>query len=132
MLPVIRLFVACWNGVPGTPADQYRLADITSIVFPKPGDAYPLRHPEFCFYTILTGGRGRHAITIRQRSGVAPSRVVWESRQGTIDFGSDPVAVIGLPLRMKNLEFAAPGQYEFVLVCDGAELEPPIYIEARV
>lgn len=55
---------------------------------------------------------------------------MWESREDTIDLGTDPLALRGLPMRFSRVAFTRPGQYEFELVCDGAELAS-VYIEAR-
>lgn len=131
MLPELRFFVACWNRVPGTPAYDYRLGDIKTVIFPKQNQHYPLRQ-EVCFFALLTGARGRYEFGIRQRCGVGPSAYVsWEITAGTIDLGKDPLTVRSLPVRAV-FQFPQPGQYEFMLVCDGVELSPSHYLEARV
>ena len=132
MRPIVRLFVACWGGVPDTPVADHRLADLTLYVRPKAGDHYPLMQPELCFFAHLTGGRGAHEFAVRQRFGVGPgAQIVWESNPVRRNLGTDPLQVHGFPMRFRNLKFAHPGQYEFVLLCDGVELEPPLYVEAR-
>jgi hypothetical protein len=132
MRPFLRLFVACWNGVPGTAPLQYRIGDIKTLLFPKPGRTYPIRHEEFCFIAHLTGARGAYEFAVRQRVGVGPSgSVVWQSPPVTMDLGNNPLTVRFVPIRVRNVPFPRTGQYEFVLLCDGAELEPSMYFEAR-
>ena len=132
MRPVVRLFVACWSGVPGAPVMNYTLADMKSVVRAKPGVSYPIIHPEFCFFAWLAGGRGIHQFVVQQRRGVGPAEeLVAHSRTVTVDMGSDPLRVRGLTIRLQGIPFRQPGQYEFVLLCDGLELEPTIYIDAR-
>jgi hypothetical protein len=36
----------------------------------------------------------------------------------TVDLGQDPVAVLGLPMPLKNVVFPQPGEYAFRLLCD--------------
>jgi hypothetical protein len=130
--PVVRHFFASWNGIPGTVVDHHRIADLVSFVHPRPGEGYPLVQPELCFFAVLTDGRGVHEFVVRQRFGVGPgSRVVWESRSGRIDLGSDPIAVHGFPMRFRSVGFPQPGQYEFELLCDGFDLATA-FVEARV
>lgn len=129
--PVVRLFVACWNGVPGTPVERHHLGDTTNIVRPAAGHRYPLLQPELNFYAQLTGGRGRHAFSVEQRFGVGPDElVIWESRPVIVEMGGDPIAIRGLSLRIRDIRFVLPGQYEFALMCDGVELHS-VYVEAR-
>jgi hypothetical protein len=118
--------------VPGTPVPDHHLANLTLYLRPAPGDQYPLEQAELCFLAHLTDGRGVHEFKVRQRFGVgSQAQLVWESQPVTLDLGTDPLHVHGLPVRFRQLRFHHPGQYEFVLVCDGVELEPVAYVEAR-
>lgn len=129
--PVVRLFIACSGPPPGKHLEEYRLEELTTIVHPRAGDDYPLALAELCFYALLTDGRGTNEFAIQQRYGVGPnSRTVWQSRTATVDLGQDPLALTGFPMRLKNIAFHQPGQYEFALLCNGSGIAL-YYVEAR-
>lgn len=117
--------------MPGQPLDQQRLQDIVSVIRPAAGSQFPIMHPELFCFAILTDGRGEHEFNVRLWHGVGPAaELVRESRTGTMDCGDDPLALIGLPIRLNGLVFPEPGQYDLVLVCDGADLAT-LYFEVR-
>jgi hypothetical protein len=130
--PIARHFIACENVIANPAALRYSLQDLAFLVHPPVGGRYPLLDPELCFFALLTNGRGVHDFAVEQRRGVGPAvQFIWRSRTGKIDLGNDPTALFGLPLRFRNVVFPLPGQYEFVLLCDGIELASEL-IEARV
>ena len=131
MLPRLRFIVACWNRTPGTHPFEFRLGDIKTMLYPQAGHGYPVEVSEITLFALMTGCRGVYEFVVRLRHGVGPTeRVAWEGPPGRIDLGTDPVTVRVLTFQLKGVPFDHPGQYEFVLVCNGAELSPTHYLEA--
>ena len=131
--PIVRHFLACLRDNPGTPVERLTLADIVPVIDPAPGEGFPAIVPDgvFCLYAVLSSGRGlqRFAVRVYIQSGLAPT-LVWEAPVGIIDLGNDPLAVYEWPIELGEFTLSQPGQYEFVLVCDGAEVAS-VYIEMR-
>lgn len=130
-VPIARHFIACENVAAAAGARRYTLTDIVLFLYPLPGGTFPLRSVDLGFWVLLTNGRGSHEVSVEQRIGVGPaSRVLWRSRSARIELGDDPLALVGLPIHFRGLQFPEPGQYEFDLLCDGTVLASE-WLEAR-
>ena len=121
--PVVRHFSAC-ERIDRSPDEFHTtLSNVIHVIRPLPGHGYPRIHPELGLFAMLTNGRGMHTLTVELTVGVGPgAQQVYQTRSVTIDLGADPLMVHGFPIRLRNLPFPHPGQYELVLLCDNEPL----------
>jgi hypothetical protein len=118
-LPLIRHFLACDEIIISPDGERYSLVNLIHAIRPLPGVTYPRRHPLLCLFVQMTNGRGSHVFRVEFVSGVGPAeRTIYATPSRQYDLGNDPLAVLGLPIRLENLSFPAAGQYEFHLICD--------------
>ncbi len=124
--PIIRHFLACDDTIVSADGERYSLVHLIHAIRPLPGIVYPRRHPLICLFVQMTNGRGSHQCRFELVVGSGPNeRTVYSTPAQRYDLGTDPLAVLGLPVRLENLPFPVPGQYEFRFYCDD-------YILARV
>jgi hypothetical protein len=96
----------------------------TSVNSPR----YPFILGRLSVYLVMTSGRGQ---------GTAKLRIVEEGTDQetaefshTITFPANPLAVVGLPWRLRNVEFPRPGMYR-VEFCYNDQCLAQQLIEAR-
>ncbi len=94
------------------------LSNIRSLEQPP----YPLLYRELCVFLALTEGRGvGHAqITcVLEETG----QKVFETPQRQVEFGADPLEVVGLPFRIRDCPFPRAGMYSIQFWYNGAKVE---------
>jgi hypothetical protein len=117
--PIIRHFLACEEIVISSEGDRYTLTNLIHAIRPLPGFDYPRIQPLVCLFALMTNGRGVHSFQIELVRGVgAREETVYATPVRQYDLGSDPLAVLGLPIRIENVPFLSAGQYEFRFLCD--------------
>ena len=122
-IPVVRYLVPCDELVVEEGRRSCSLRNLIHAIVRRPGEPFPCIRDRMVLYALLTNGRGKHQVTIELAfldRGTERSLVSLHPRE--VDFGQDPVAVLGLPVPLKNVAFAQPGQYTFYLVCDGQRI----------
>ena len=109
--PVVRYMILCedWS----TDADNQRgitihglLSNIRSLEQPP----YPLFYRELCVFLALTEGRGTGAaqiISVFEET----SQEIFGTPQRQVNFGTDPLEVVGVPFRIRDCRFPYPGMY---------------------
>lgn len=71
-------------------------------------------------FALLTNGRGKHHIALElTRFHQGEEFRLVRTADRPVDLGPDPVAVLGLPIPLRNVIFQEAGQYTFYLLCDG-------------
>ena len=111
VLPTVRYMILCedWALRPGSPRrfDAYGiLSTIRSLGHP----AYPLLYREFCVVLVLTEGRGTgqaRIAVVSEENG----QVVMDSTSRPVPFGNDPLAIVGVPFRIRDCLFPRRGIY---------------------
>jgi hypothetical protein len=99
------------------------LRDLIHAIAPLPGEKYPCIRETMALYALITSGRGKHEIALELMRYEGNEEItVVRTPARTVDLGQDPVAVLGLPMPLKNVVFPQPGEYEFRLLCDGQPL----------
>jgi hypothetical protein len=117
--PIARHFIVCERVDRSADGRHVTLHNVIHSIRPLPGHTYPRIHPGVALYAVLTNGRGQHTLAVELLAGVGPTAAsIYRTRPFTIDLGNDPLVVHGLPIRLWNLPFPSPGQYEFVLLCN--------------
>jgi len=122
-IPIVRNLVACREIVTDLTANTVSLTDLIHVVDPLPGEVPPYIVEPLALYALLTNGRGVHEFAVELvRFDLGEERIVGRVGPVRIDLGRDPVAVLGLPIPLRNVVIDRPGQYAFHLVCDGQEV----------
>jgi hypothetical protein len=122
-IPIVRNFQACLEVVIDEDGRGVTLRTLIHAIVRLEGEGFPCVRDEMALYALLTNGRGEHDFKVV---------LTWfdmgrEYQVGTIgpvriDLGQDPIAVLGLPIPLRNVVFQRPGQYSFHLLCDGQPL----------
>ena len=79
---------------------------------------FPLRLPELCVYLLMTDERGRgqaSIVGVHADSGQA----VFASPERNLQFGADPLAVVGVIFRIEDCVFPEAGLYWIQFVYNG-------------
>ena len=121
-MPVVRHFIACRSIVLAQDG-SITLHDLVHAIRPSAEEDYPCIRDEMAIYALLTNGRGPHefALELTRFDRGSEIRIV-RTKGKQIDLGSDPLAVRGLPIPLRNVIFECPGQYTFHLLCDGVSI----------
>ena len=109
--PVVRYMILCedWETDPQNPRriNIYGLlANIRSLGQPP----YPLLYPELCVFLALTDGRGTgkgQIVCAFEETG----QKIFGTPKRQIDFGADPLEVVGVTFRIRDCRFPFPGMY---------------------
>jgi hypothetical protein len=121
--PIVRHFIACEKVDSSAGARQYSLQNIIHSIRTLPGATFPQVHPELFLFVMMTDGRGAHEFGVELVYwDRGTQRSTWASQRVKLDLGRDPLTVHGWPIRLRNLPFVQPGDYDFVLWCDGEVL----------
>jgi hypothetical protein len=112
-------FVAC-REIAHDADGSVTLRQLVHAILPAPGESYPCIRERLALYALLTNGRGRHEIALEPTRFERGQEIsVLKTGARTVDLGSDPLAVIGMPMPLRNVIFQEAGQYTFHLICDG-------------
>jgi len=83
---------------------------------------YPLLYREMCVFLALTEGRGQgdgQIVCMFEETG----QKIFETAQRSIQFGPDPLEVLGVPFRIRDCQFPFPGLYSVQFWYDGVNIE---------
>jgi hypothetical protein len=98
------------------------LVSIESLESP----AYPLKYAEICTIVLLTECRGAAELTLVCVEEET-EKTVYQSMSHNAPLGTDPLGVVLVPFRVKNLTFQRPGVYRFEVWYNGKVLaEQPL------
>jgi hypothetical protein len=123
MKPIVRYMLLC-NDWATDPDHDRRinvyglLSNIRSLDVPP----YPLLYRDFCVLLVLSECRGQGTIQIRcvqEETGIQ----IFATQKHAVSFGSDPLDVIGIPIRIRTCLFPAAGLYSAQLWYNDEMLE---------
>jgi hypothetical protein len=118
-VPVVRNFQACLEVVTDPSGTGVTLRTLVHAIVRLPGEPFPCIREEFALYALLSNGRGEHDFLVElTRLDHGEEKVVGRLGPVRIDLAQDPVAVLGLPIPIRNVVFNEAGQYTFELLCD--------------
>jgi hypothetical protein len=83
---------------------------------------FPLLYKEMCVFLALTDGHGQgegKIACVYEASG----QQVFETRSRPITFGPDPLEVLGVPYRIRDITFPQPGLYHVQFWYEGELVE---------
>src|SRR5207245_1427634 len=88
---------------------QYSLVKVIHAIQPLPGAPYPRIHPQMCLFVMMTDGQGVHSFQLQLVFLDDGETVIHTTPSIPRDFGLDPLAVHGWPIRLTNVPFPQPG-----------------------
>ncbi len=121
--PVVRYMILCedWDADPENPRRISILGLLTNI-HSLEDPPYPLLYPELCVVLALTGGRGKgdaQIACVLEETGQA----IFETPKRQVEFGPDPLEVLGFAFRIRDCRFTDPGMYSVQFWYNGRPLE---------
>jgi uncharacterized protein DUF6941 len=118
--PIVRHFLACDDIAISADGRQISLTNLIHALRLKPGALFPHVVPQICLFAQLTDAHGDWPITVQlwQPRLYGEDSLLFPAQPRKMSFGSDPLVIHGLPIRLRNIVFPAAGLYEFRLLCD--------------
>jgi hypothetical protein len=110
MKPIVRHLIACEDIRYGDRPNQFTLVNVTSRIRSLDPVPFPLLFRELCVIALCTECRGEATIQL-QVIDEESSEACYQSPRWPVAFGDDPLEVIGLPFRIRNLGFPRAGLY---------------------
>jgi hypothetical protein len=109
--PMVRYMILCedWGMDPNNPK-RVNIYGLLSNVRSLEQLPYPLLYRELCVLLILTEIRGTGAaqiIGVFEETG----EEIFVTAKRQVSSGSDPLEVVGLPFRIRNIRFPRAGMY---------------------
>lgn len=130
-IPVARFFLACRQIDVDALRRDFSLQRLIYKIVRLPGEPFPCLCEPMALFALLSNGRGTHSFGIELTwFSQGEEMMIWQSASRPVDLGSDPMAVLGLPIPLKNVTFGQPGQFSFHLLCDEKRLAR-VEIEVR-
>jgi hypothetical protein len=121
--PVVRYMLLCddWRL---DPANNRRvtIVGLISIIHSLDDPPFPLLYKEMCVFLALTDGHGHgegKIACIHEASG----QKIFETRSRPITFGLDPLDVLGVPFRIRDISFPQAGLYSVQFWYEGELVE---------
>jgi hypothetical protein len=129
--PVLRYLIACEDiqTDPGSPR-QVTLVNLVSAIRSVEQPPFPLRYRELCVFVQLTECRGSGEVAIRIVHADS-GRVAYPGpdHPWRAALPNDPLEVVGLRFRIRNIEFPEPGLYWIEFWYNGEKLaEQPLVL----
>lgn len=121
--PVVRYMLLCddWRADPDN-GRRIMIVGLISNINSIDEVPYPLLYPELCVFLVLTdargAGRGKIVCTFEETGAK-----VFETRSRPIEFGPDPLEIVGVPFRIRNCLFPQPGIYSVQFWYEGELVE---------
>jgi len=122
-IPIVRNIQSCLAVEMEPSGSGVTLRTLVHAIVRIPGEPFPCIREEMAIYALLTNGRGEHDFSI-ELSYFDMGLETTFSQLGPlrIDLGQDPLAVLGLPIPLRNVIFPLEGQYTIYLACEGQPL----------
>lgn len=121
--PVVRYMILCDNWyLDVTNSRRIIIEGLLSNIKPLDYPPYPLLYAELCVFLVLTEGRSQadgHIVCVDETTG----QEIFRTRKRSIQFGSDPLELVGVPFRIRDCMFPKPGMYNIQFWYDDRCLE---------
>lgn len=111
MKPLVRYMLLC-EDLQLQPPNSRRISVIGLIsnIHALGDPPFPLLYEEMCVFLALTDGHGRgegKIICVHEASG----QKIFETHSRTIAFGLDPLEIVGVIFRVRDISFPQAGLY---------------------
>ncbi len=110
-LPIVRHFIACEDIQRGSSPERFTLVQVITRIRSLGPVPFPLHYREICFLAICTACRGPARVQLRiveEEPGVP----IYSSPVRLVPFPNDPLQIVGLSFRVRNLTFPQAGWYQ--------------------
>jgi hypothetical protein len=123
VMPVVRYMILCedWAIDPSNPR-RLNIYGLISNIRSLDEPPYPLLYPELCVFLALTEARGvgsGQIICVFEETG----QRIFGTPFRHINFGNDPLEVIGLPFRIRDCRFPYAGMYSIQFWYNGIKVD---------
>jgi hypothetical protein len=126
MAPIVRHLIACEDIRYGARPNQFTLVNVTSRIRSLDPVPFPLVYRELCVIALCTECRGQGTVELMIVDEES-NQACYQSPRWPVAFGDDPLEVLGLPFRIRNLSFPRAGLYVIRLLHDGVVIaEQPL------
>jgi hypothetical protein len=109
--PVVRHMLLCDRAM-SDPENPHRIDvfGLANLIVVRPDAVFPFIQPQISVYLELAGGRGRGAgrIVVVQAD---TEQAVFGSQFHSLDFGTNPLAIVARVFRILDCVFPRPGLY---------------------
>ena len=121
--PIVRNMIVCqdWRLIPER-GNLVGIEGLINTIRSVDDPPYPLLYPEICVLLTLTSGRGQGESCL-VCSNEDTDQAIFRTRPRPIEFGTDPLEVVGVPYRIHSCLFPKPGVYAFQFWYNNAEVE---------
>jgi hypothetical protein len=121
--PVVRYMLLCddWKMDPRG-SQRVTIVGLISSIRSLEQPPYPLRYRELCIFLALTEGRGQgegQIVCVFEETG----QKIFQTAKRPIPFGPDPLEILGVPFRVRDCRFPAPGLYSVQFWYDDVLIE---------
>ena len=121
--PIIRHMILCddVSQQGSTAIIKHTLQGVTHSIRAKPGESFPITHPELCVYVTFTGGSGTGRIEVVIVDADTEEQV-FGSPEHDYQHPADRHALMGIAFRLQRCVFPRPGLYWVEFRHDGVTL----------
>jgi hypothetical protein len=121
--PVVRYLLLCddWHLDP-TNNRRVTIVGLISNIHALDDPPFPLLYKEMCVFLALTDGHGQgegKIVCVSEPGG----EQVFETRSRPIVFGPDPLEILGVPFRIRDITFPHAGLYSVQFWYEGELVE---------
>jgi len=118
ILPIVRHLIPCEDYfIHAAHPEKISLINLIFGIRSLQDPPFPVVQREFCLFLMLSNGRGKGNLRLAIVQ-VDTDEAILKTAVRPINFGNDPLRVIGLPIRIKDCEFPAAGLYSIEVTFD--------------
>jgi hypothetical protein len=119
--PMVRHFIPCERIEVSGGGKHVSLHNLIQSISLTPGGAFPQVQPQVSLYVVMTDGTGKQSFEVElvgwDDQGEEES--LYRTPTIVVELGTDPLAVRGWPINLRNITFPHAGRFEFRLWCGG-------------
>lgn len=121
--PVVRYMLLCddWR-LDSSNNRRILIEGLLSNIHALDEPPFPLIYREMCVFLALTDGHRQGAGKIVCEHE-ATGQKIFETRSRSIAFGPDPLEILGVPFRIRDIVFPHSGLYSVQFWYDGEQVE---------
>jgi hypothetical protein len=122
LLPLVRYMLLCddWKRDP-TNKRRVTIIGLISNIHSLDQPPYPLMYRELCVFLALTEGSGAGVGKI-VGTLEATGQTIFQTSQRPIAFGNDPLEIVAVSFRIRDIRFPVAGLYSVQFWYDGVKV----------
>lgn len=120
--PIVRHLIPCEDFlIPPNHPHKISLLNLIFSIRSMEDPPFPTVQEEFCIFVVLTNGRGTGQAFLKIVHADS-DQAVRITQMVSVNFGNDPLKVLGIPFRIRNCTFPQPGLYWIQLWYDNMQI----------